>query len=44
MSILLLIMLLSAVPFPVLAAIEIADQYRKRHHHSGCARRIVTSR
>jgi hypothetical protein len=29
MSLLLLIMLLSVLPFPILAAIEIADQFKK---------------
>lgn len=37
MSLLLLIMLLSTLPFPILAAIEIADQYgqlRGRHRRT----------
>lgn len=43
MSLLLLIMLLSTLPFPILAAIEIADQYGQLHPHRGRRRRTVSS-
>ncbi len=44
MSLLLLIMLLGTLPFPILAAIEIADQYGQPHPYQGRRRRTVSSR
>lgn len=44
MSLLLLIMLLSILPFPILAAIEIADQFRKPHGHRAKGRNAASLR